>query len=110
MFLLLKIRPDFTVSFPGPHGEIFEFKKAVYQTVHSFSCLLIVVLIALYAWLGCPDIPETVFIIVRMEQMVMITIIKIGNGGSGWGTFVVTVLVIVRVGVDGDGDNDRDRK
>ena len=97
-----KICPDFTISFPGPYGEILEFNKAVYQTVHSFSCLLIVVLIALYAWLGCPDIPETAFIIVERKQMVMITIIKIGSGGSGWGTFIVTVLVIVRVGVDGE--------
>ena len=110
MFWLLKIRPDSTVSFPGLTVGSSSSKRQSTRLFTVFSCLLIVLLIVLYARLGCPDIPETVFVIDRSKQMVVVTITKIGSGGSGWGTFVVTVLVIVRVGVDGDGDNDRDRK
>jgi len=60
-------------------------------------------LITLYAQFNCPDIPETVLVIVRMKQMVVATITKIARGGPGWRTFAEIVFVIVRRREDGIG-------
>ena len=108
--LVAQNTPRLHGKFPDPHGGNFEFKRQSTQTFHRFSCILIVLLIALYTRLDCPDIPEAVLVIVRRKQMVVVTITKIEKGGPGWRAFAETVLVIVRQREDGIGVNNKDRK